>query len=307
MPRTLIIAALLCGSALGLTAQDASRVDTTVTLSRSAIVELTLISGTIVVRGVDRDQAHVVATTSPGSSISIMSSGSQLRVGIRPFDRSWSGRSYSGRGENRFELEVPQGVRVIAATTSGDVEIRDTRGEVEVRTTSGDVIVEGARRRVDLSGTSSTMRLRDVDGSVRAGGVSGDIELIDVEGEVQGSTVSGNLVVRGGRVTDLRLETVSGDIEVGSALGGGGRYEVRAHSGDVRLGLEERTPLVLAVETFSGEINTAIPATMLPSGEPTRRRRMELAIGGATSGQSPRFVVTTFSGDIQISRVRMER
>ncbi|MCU0636565.1 MAG: DUF4097 domain-containing protein [Gemmatimonadaceae bacterium] len=279
-----------------LAAQDAARVDTTVALSRTGIVDISLISGTIIVRGGAGEQAHVVASAASGS-VYISSSGGMLRLGVRP------GRSAGRGGENRFEVEVPRGVRVIAGGTSADVEVIDTRGDVEVRSTSGDITIVGARNRVSASGTSSAVRIRDVEGVVRAGTVSGDLELVDIVGGVEVSTVSGDLFVRGGRISDIAAESVSGDIELATRIEAAGRYEVRAHSGDILVRVDERAPLLLAVETFSGEIDSALPAVMQPSTDGSRRsRRMELAVGDAGARSAPRLVLTTFSGDISIRR-----
>jgi hypothetical protein len=297
------IAAAFVASAFSADAQGSARVDTTVALSSGGLVEVGLISGTIIVHGADRRDAHVRAETSEGR-VAIIASGGVLRLGI---DRS--GGRYRSGDENRFEIEVPHGVRVIATGTSADIEVHDTRGDVEARTTSGNVTVMGARGRVNVSSTSSDIELGNIEGSVRVSGVSGDQTLTDVSGSVELNTVSGSLQLTGGRIGEFRAESVSGDIEFASEVATGGRYEARTHSGDIVLHLDERTPMVVGAETFSGDVSAAVSAVMLPTPrlETGRARRMELAIGGSEGPRGPRFVVTTFSGDVSLVRRGSER
>lgn len=303
MKRMITIAALLVASALPAIAQGSARIDTTVTLSSGGLVEIALLSGTIIVRGADRSDARVRAESSEGRVSVIVTSGG-VRLGV---DRA-SGRFRSG-DENRFEIEVPRGVRVIAAGTSADIEVRDTRGDVDARTTSGDVTVIGARGRVTVSSTSSEIALRDIEGSVRVSGVTGDQTLTDVSGAVELTTVSGSLQLTGGRVGELRAESVSGDIEFAARIEAGGRYEARAHSGDVVLHLDERSPMVISAQTFSGDVDAELSAVMLPTAalQGGRSRRMELAVGGSEGARGPRFTVTTFSGDIRLVRLGSAR
>jgi hypothetical protein len=301
-PRRIAPWPLLVGAALclppTLRAQPRERLDTTVTLTRGAVVDLSLISGRISVRGWDRDEARIVAVVD-GGELRFDASASSLRLGVRPTGRGWSG------GEHRFELAVPRGVRVIAAGTSADIEVQGTEGEVDVRSTSGDILVTGARRRLTVDGTSGDLRIRDAEGDVRLATVSGDVVLDGVAGEVELSTVSGDARLTGGQLGGLRASTVSGAIAVEARLEGTGRYELRAHSGDLRLVLDDR-PMVIAAETHSGDIVSRLPATLLPSAEGRRRgQRMELAVGDSSAaGRGARVVATTFSGDIVVERRR---
>jgi hypothetical protein len=298
MKRLLSVLFVAAAPFATLHAQRSARVDTTVSLSSGALIEVGLTSGVIIVRGADRSDAQIRAESDQGRP-SVVATSAGVRIGV---DRSgWRG---DWGDENRFEIEVPRGVRVIASGTSADIAVRDTRGEVEARTTSGDIAVSGARGRVSVSSTSSDIDLRDIEGNVRVSGVSGEQSLTDVSGSIELNTVSGSLRTVGGRVGEFRAESVSGDITFGSRIESGGRYEVRAHSGEIVLQLDERTPLVVGAQTFSGEIYADVPAIMLPTPaqERGRSRRVELSLGGSEGAQGPRFLATTFSGDIRLVR-----
>jgi hypothetical protein len=305
MMRLAVLALALTTVSTVARGQTSARLDSTFALSSSAIIEVGLTTGTIIVRGIDGGSARVRAESSEGR-VSLVSSGGALRLGI-----DHSRRGVDAGEENRFEVDVPRGVRVIAAGASVDITVQDTRGEVEARTNSGDVSISGARGRVSVNVTSSDVELRDIDGTVRVSGVSGDQQLIDVSGSIELVTVSGDLTMQGGRVTDVRAESVAGDVLFASSITANGRYELQAHSGGITLRLDPGVPLLVAIQTFSGDVHASMPAVMQPSSAAAtgsgRSRRMELAIGGQAGAGGPRLMVTTFSGDVILQRAVSSR
>ena len=75
-------------------------------------------------------------------------------------------------------LDFARGVRVMVRSSSGDVTVRGSGGEVEASSMSGDISVVDARERVEVGSISGDVTLRDVRGHVEAGTVSGKKVLI---------------------------------------------------------------------------------------------------------------------------------
>ena len=277
--------------------QDAqSRIDTTFAFNRGGVVDLRQVSGDIVVTSWDRAEARVRAYAERGRVRSNLSS-SRLSLDIE---------SVRGRvGDSRFEVTVPNGVRVIARSTSGDVSVKGTKGPVTATSTSGDVEVTDATDRIVIESVSGDVRASQLTGEVRSEAVSGTIELRDVSGDVRAETTSGDVSLTRVVSRSVFTTTVSGETEYEGTIDANGRYEFHAQSGDIRLELPESTSGQFSVETFSGSLDTEFPLTLQPGQRTTSRpRRFAFTLGSG----SARVTAESFSGDIVlVRRARSER
>jgi DUF4097 and DUF4098 domain-containing protein YvlB len=266
-------------------------VDTTFGFDNRGLVSLTLGSGDIVVTAWDRDQIRVHAT-SEGGGVRLDASGSRVSVEL-------SGR-YGNGGDSRFEVTVPVGVRIVARAQSGDISIIGTRGEVDARSQSGDIKVEEAANRVDIGTLSGDIGARALSGDVQIKSVSGDVRLVDFKGDFEGETVSGSIELQNAVGRFVRSHTTSGDLVYEGSIDPSGRYELSAHSGDIRLAIPSNTSAQLSVSTWSGTLDSDFPITLRPgehgigSGQ---AKRFTFDIGGGAA----RIAAETFSGDITIS------
>lgn len=274
--------------------QQDARLDTTVAFGKGGIVDLTLISGDIVVRTWARPEVQVRASLHRGT---ILSELGNSRVTL-------TARSIRGRaGEGRYELQVPVGTRVVARGTSADILVNGVQAAVEARSTSGDIVVDGAADRITIESVSGDVNGRALAGAVHASAVSGDVELDQVTGELSASTVSGDITLSRVVSRDVRIETVSGEVQYDGSVERTGRYEFHTHSGNIAFGIPEGTGASLSLATFSGEIETDYPVTIQPQqlNANTRRggtRRLETTL----SGGGARIIAETFSGNITIEK-----
>jgi DUF4097 and DUF4098 domain-containing protein YvlB len=201
-------------------------------------------------------------------------------------------------GEQRLEVEVPVGTRVIARSVSGDVRVRGVRGELEARTTSGNVDADGARN-ATLHTVSGDVRGTGLEGLVNVQSVSGDVDLTDISGELGAQTTSGDVRLRRARLTRLRAETVSGDVAYDGPIARGGRYDLTSHSGGIRLALPGDAAAALTVRTYSGTIDTSLPLVLRPTPRgQAAPRRMEFTLNGGGA----QVTAESFSGTITIAR-----
>jgi hypothetical protein len=272
-----------------------SRIDTTFAFPADGLLDLSNLSGTIIVTGWDRREAQVKATSTRGL-LDLSVSSARITLEEEGRGSRW-GRS--GRDETRYEVSVPRGVRVRARSTSGDVTVTGTNGEVEASSTSGDVEVTGATRRVELSSVSGDVTARDLKGTVDASSVSGSVELFGVEGAVRVGTTSGDIGLASVTARDVEASTTSGEIVFGGSVAEDGRYEFHSHSGNIELSVPAAISARFSVETYSGEIDSDFPITLQPGERSSRRqRRFEFNVGGGGA----RIVAETFSGNLEIRK-----
>jgi DUF4097 and DUF4098 domain-containing protein YvlB len=88
---------------------------------------------------------------------------------------------------------------------------------------------------------------------------------------------------------------VSGDIVYTGSIDRGGKYSFESHSGTLRLNIPRGAGAQFSVETFSGDISTDFPVTLVPK-QRRREGRMEFTIGDGRA----RVTAQTFSGRIVI-------
>lgn len=263
-----------------------SRLDTTITTSRDATVDLSLVSGEIHVTSWNRDAVKIEASSEHGI-LRLDATASRVTLDVR---------SERGElGDTRYQVTVPATARVITRSVSGDI---DSRGgsEVEAHSVSGDITLADATGRTRIETVSGTVRASHVGNGLRVDAVSGDLTLSDITGDVDVQTVSGEIGLDRVRSSYVRTETVSGDTHFTGTLDPKGRYDFHSHSGDIRLTIPPGGAS-FEVETFSGDISSDYEMTLRPNARGDRKR-MEFTIGGGGA----RVSADTFSGDVIIER-----
>ena len=267
-----------------------SRIDTTFAFDRRGAVSLSVGVGTIIVRGSTRSDIQVHAT----------SDNDNVRLDVSPARVTLDLVRARG-GDTRFEVTVPQGVRIVARVGSGSISIRGTKGEVEVHAQSGDVEVEDVAGRLDVNAFSGDLRARTVVGDVEVGMLSGNIELDDVRGNVDVHTTSGDIRLRNTTSKLVRARTTGGSVLYSGVVDPAGRYDFVTHSGDLSLAIPQDVSAQLTIATWSGEIDSDFPMTLKPGEHgigSTTTKRFTFDLGGGAA----RITAESFSGDITIRR-----
>jgi hypothetical protein len=149
----------------------------------------------------------------------------------------------------RLVIEVPSGASVDVQSASGDLDATGLRNSQHYRTASGEVDV------------------RETAGELVTETVSGDVT-VAVEGSIRLTlrSVSGDVSVEGGTVERVGLTTTSGDLRVASQLGPG-PHTIQTLSGDARI--MAGGGVRVTAQTISGDIGTDLPHTS--QGRPGRR------------------------------------
>jgi DUF4097 and DUF4098 domain-containing protein YvlB len=272
-----------------------TRIDTTVAFSPEGTIDLSNLSGDIIVTGWSRREVQIKAT-SERANLELDISSSRISLEAEGRGSMWGSRS---RGETRYEVSIPRGARVIARSTSGDVTVSGTGGEVDAGSTSGDVQVEDAARRIELSSVSGDVTGRALKGTIEATSVSGSVEVENAEGDLHAGTTSGDVVLTNVTSRDIEASTTSGEITFAGDLAADGRYEFHSHSGTIELTIPAAANAKFSVETFSGELDSAFPITLQPGDRSSRRpRRFEFTVGNGGA----RVIAESFSGDLEIRK-----
>lgn len=284
---------LLCALPLAAHASDES-IDRKVAADANGEVVISNVSGTIEVRGWDRNEVQVTGTRGSGvERVDVDSSkGRTVIKVVLP-------RGNSHDGDADLEVSVPKGSSVEVAAVSADVSSRGVLGTQRLKSVSGEVTADISGTESEVSSVSGDVTVRG-DGkpiSLRVRSVSGSLDLTNAAGRLDVVTVSGDARVHMGDATEVRGRTTSGNLEVSGKLTRDGRVDVEGVSGDISLRLSAPGGLALEIESFSGDIEGCLAENVervSKYGPGVRLNTRNVEAGGA------RVRAKTLSGDIEI-------
>jgi hypothetical protein len=186
------------------------------------------------------------------------------------------GRGIGGVDTN-VELDAPPDCDLRYEGVSADLTATGFRGPQQYRTVSGDLV---------LDSIGGDLRIKDVSGdvSLRAEATLPSLEI---------STVSGDISAIAPRVDQLRIVTVSGDVELETKLADGPEHRVETVSGDLSLGIFG--DLTVEVRGLSTDVDVRLPHRSEGSRD---RRRYVIGDG------RPHLLFSSMSGDVEVRTPR---
>jgi DUF4097 and DUF4098 domain-containing protein YvlB len=212
-----------------------------------------------------------------------------------------------------YTIVVPASVSVDLHSVSGGIKVTGVHGSLRSETISGNVTITDAPRLEAAKTVSGDVMLTGIttDGDLTASSISGNVRAKGLKARgVDLGIISGDISVSDVTCDRLGVKSVSGNVEYAGGIAKGGRYEINAHSGNVRLLLANPAGFELSANSFSGSIRSELPLTI--GGDSARRD--DRTRGGRAPGPnshsmratfgdgSATLVVHTFSGDIVIAK-----
>lgn len=175
------------------------------------------------------------------------------------------------------EVEVPRGAEVHVEGVSADLTATGLSGRQDYRTVSGDQVIDAVSGEVRVRGVSSDISLR----------AESALRLLEI------NTVSGDVSAIAPHIGQVRIVSVSGDVELEGALAAGAEHRVQTVSGDLGLGVVG--DLTVEVRGISTDVDASLPHRQEGSGD---RRRYVIGGGG------PSLLFSSMSGDASIRSAR---
>lgn len=213
----------------------------------------------VVVRQGDNDFIKVIHTQSEDTyyDISISATGS-LRI-IFHDNRQWHGLiSFGSNRGNRLVIELPEKSfeYINISTSSGDIKATDLNAlETFIRSTSGNVELGGTVGELTAKTTSGDIQLNSNTAALNASvsSTSGDIRLSgDMGGNLNADTTSGEINFSGCFATDAVINTTSGDVDAKALYLK--NAQINTTSGSVELD-DSTCAETCKIETISGDID----------------------------------------------------
>jgi hypothetical protein len=262
-----ILSSLLTGtyvaSAAGRVSKPAhsTEVQQTVAAEPNVIVSLCIASGSINVRGWDRNE--VQARSADAETIELRrasanTSGPASRIEVLIADPAEGPHARAGSctAFSDVELNVPRGAIVQLQTRDGDINVADV-AEARVEAQSGDIDLQHVTRLAEARALSGDITLKDSSGRVQLGSVSGSVEATNVRSltpgdDFEAGTVSGDVILKEVGHAQVHAKSVSGSLNMTGALVRGGRYDFKTMSGDVLFNMPADSSFKLNAKVSQG-------------------------------------------------------
>jgi DUF4097 and DUF4098 domain-containing protein YvlB len=194
-----------------------------------------------------------------------------------------------------YKVWVPDQAAVDLNSVSGDVTVAAIGGKAKVTCVSGNVKLAGAAG-AEITLTSGDLTVENIAGDAFIKAVSGNIDVMKLKGSVEADAVSGDIKLRDvSEAQSVDIKTLSGNVIYFGSIQAGGRYELNAFSGDVRMTIPADSAFDLEAYTFNGSIDTDFEIKVSGKISP-REIRGTVGKGGAT------ITLKSFSGNVDLKK-----
>lgn len=221
-------------------------------------------------------------------------------------------RRHNFRSSADYTVTAPAGTIIHVNTVSGSIRASKMKGDLSLQSVSGNVTLESPERVSAAKSVSGEVHVSGgtLEGPLEVSSVSGTVRLESLKARrIEANSVSGNVLLKNVACERASVQTISGDVDYSGAIMRGGRYELQAHSGNIRLAVSGNVGFEIEANSFSGDIRSALPITNeaaaseegLPgkSGMGIPRRA---PFRGTYGDGSATVELSTFSGDIIITK-----
>ena len=314
--RFLIIPALIISCAAAAARPDKHKpkaddqeVERTTAADPKVVLSVCLGSGNITVHGWDRNQVH--ARMSDDMQIEFQPSAAGNSAPPKELSLGMNGEPGPSKRCLPFgnlELDVPREATV--KVQGGDAEINVSGvAKVSINTQGGAVTVERVTGAVDVNTLGGEITVVNSQGAIKVHSVGGDIEVHDVrprapEDVCEVGNVGGDITLAQISHSQVRVNTVGGDVDFSSALARGGRYSFQSISGDLSLTLPPDSSFRLDA-TLQGEVDSDFPLKYSSSNvEETddATRHLPHRIEGTSGTGDALITLSSFNGSIQLRK-----
>ena len=255
-------------------------------------VDISNVSGTVVVTGWDRPQVSVRAELGEGvERVDVSSEHGRTTVKVVLPHHSGHG------GDADLHVQVPKDSELTVSAVSADVRTTGVTGVQRLNAVSGDITAELGGSDLELKTVSGNVKLKGHGQPARlhVSSVSGDVHLEHGAGDLEAATVSGTLVVSLDSARSVRVRSTSGDVHFEGKLARGADFDATSVSGDLNVRASADAGYAYEVSTFSGEISNCFDAT------PSEHGHMPGHTLQGTRGDGAGHIrLKTMSGDVQL-------
>jgi hypothetical protein len=217
--------------------QPGEKIDRTMTVDPAAIVTLCVASGTLKVRGWEKDELHVRSLDAAQIEFKRIDNTRDPakpagRVDVMVLDRSAAAKPrLDCQALASVEMDVPAGATVQVQTRDGDITITGVAGAY-AGSQNGDIMIDHATKLIEAGSVGGSIYLKDSSGRVSLSSAGGVVEVMNVrpsedEDTFEVGTVSGDIQLSRVSNPKVTAKTVNGTVTMTGPLAKAGFYGLR--------------------------------------------------------------------------------
>jgi hypothetical protein len=290
--------------------EPGEQMERTVAASQNVLVTVCLASGNIQVRGWDRPEVKVTATSVRQLELQGGGMNPPQRVEValsnNPKTSTEEPLVCDCRGVSDLNINVPRGATIELQVRSGDIEVAQV-AEARIKNTSGDVSVSNVTREVDVVTISGDVSLLNSAGRVRLVSVSGDVDAtniraVEASDDFSATSTSGDINLEGVEQARVSANNTSGTVTLTGNLASHGSYNLNTFSGDVVLNIPQDSAFRLNARAPQGSITTDFVIKSRSEGD-----SQNLLEGGTLTGYYgardwASLTIQSFSGTVRLQK-----
>ncbi|HVI72371.1 MAG TPA: DUF4097 family beta strand repeat-containing protein, partial [Pyrinomonadaceae bacterium] len=225
--------------------QPGEKIERSLAVDPQATVTLCVASGTLTVRGWDKNEVRVRSlgagqldfrrvdkikdTSKPATRVDVMV---MQRPGVR--NATLDCQAFAD-----VEMEVPAGATVQVQTRDGDISISGVAAAY-AGSQNGDITIERATKLVEAGSVGGSIILKDSSGRVNLSSAGGGVEAVNIravtpEDTFEVGTVSGDIQLNRVSTPKVSAKTVNGTVTMSGPLAKSGSYGFTNMTGDLVL------------------------------------------------------------------------
>jgi Putative adhesin len=222
------------------------KIDRTMTVDPSAIVTLCVASGTLKVRGWDKNEIHVRSLDAAQIEFrridKVKDTRPAGRVDVMVLDKvTGANPKLDCQALASVEMDVPTGATVQVQTRDGDIMIAGVAAAY-AGSQNGDIEIERVTKLVEAGSLGGSIYLKDSSGRVNLSSASGVLEVVNVhaatdDDTLEVGTVSGDIQLNRVSNPKVTAKTVNGALSMTGPLAKSGSYGFTNMTGDVILSM----------------------------------------------------------------------
>jgi hypothetical protein len=290
--------------------ETGEQIERQIAASPNVVVTICMRSGDIQVRGWDRPEVKVVATSVRQLELQGggMSPSQRVDVVLSNRLRTMVGEPLASdcRGVTDLQINVPTGATIEIKTHAGDIDVSQV-GTARITNMNGDLSLSNVARGVEATTISGDVALMNSSGRVSLRSISGDVDAVNIQTTDPGDdftahSTSGDINLEDIAHARLTAATTSGMITLTGRLARRGNYDLNTFSGDVVLNIPQDSSFRLGARTQQGSIVTdfAIRSTEdTASRNPADNRRLAGVYG---TGEWSNVNINSFNGTVRLQK-----
>jgi hypothetical protein len=227
--------------------QPGQKIDRSMPVDSQATVTLCVASGTLKVRGWDKNEIHVRSLDAVRIDFRRIDktkdpTAPAHRVDVMVLDRTSSATPrLDCQALASVEMDVPVGATVQVQTRDGDITIAGVAGAY-AGSQNGDIEISRVTKLVEAGSVGGSIYLKDSSGRVNLSSAGGVVEAMNVraataEDTLEVGTVSGDIQLNRVSNSKVTVKTVSGTVTMTGPLAKSGWYGFTSMAGDVVLAM----------------------------------------------------------------------